>query len=197
MRGRRVVLISALLLAVGLVTAWFLRGRGITARREPFPLEASLAKAAWKFLVPRDIRNRPNPVPGDPETLKRAMAHFADHCAVCHGNDGRGDTLIGRNVHPRAPDLRLPSTQNLTDGELFYAIEVGIPWTAMPAFGNGTDDGERDSWELVRFVRHLPSLTREEVTYMEQFNPKTPATSARDREIEDFLSGAKPSGKGK
>lgn len=33
-----------------------------------------------------------------PEVLTMARAHFADHCALCHGNDGRGKTEIGRNL---------------------------------------------------------------------------------------------------
>jgi hypothetical protein len=40
---------------------------------------------------------------------------------------------IGRRVYPPVPDMREAPTQGLTDGELFYAIEQGIPWTAMPA----------------------------------------------------------------
>ena len=70
--------------------------------------------------------------------------------------------------------MRATNTQSLTDGELFSIIEHGIRLTGMPA-GNGTPEGERDSWGLVHFVRRLPKLTPAEIERMESLNPKTPA----------------------
>ena len=167
----------------------FARGAGISSRREPVAGEERLARAAWRFLVPADQRSAKNPVPDSAEVLHAGLEHFADHCATCHSNNGSGDTVIGRNVYPPVPDLRLPRTQSLTDGELFYAIEKGVPWTAMPAWGDGTEEGVRGSWELVRFIRHLPALTPGELTQMERLNPKSAADLAQDKAIEEFLQG--------
>ena len=165
------------------------RGAGISARRDGWPVEERVATAAWRFLIPREIRNAANPVPNTADVLQRALAHWADHCAICHGVDGSGNSTIGQRTYPRAPDMRLPATHDLTDGELFYAIEQGIPWTAMPGWSTGTPDGERDSWELVRFIRHLPALTPAELTEIEKFLPRSPAELKRDQEIDDFLRG--------
>ncbi len=173
-----------------LVTALVLQGAGISARRTPWLFEAAAARAAWRFFVPSAVRRAVNLSPDTREVLDSALEHYADHCAVCHANDGSGDVPIGRNVFPPAPDLRVDRTQRLTDGELYYAIEQGIPWTAMPAWGNGTPEGQRQSWELVRFIRHLPRLTDEEEERMEHFNPRSPASEARDRRIEEFLQGS-------
>jgi mono/diheme cytochrome c family protein len=181
---------AAILLLGVIVIVVFVRGSGITATREPWPLEERMAKAAWRLLIPRDIRDATNPVPDTPEVLTAGLEHFADHCAVCHGNNGSGDTTIGRRIFPRSPDMRAARTQNLTDGELFYAIERGIPWTAMPAWESGTPEGAEESWKLVRFIRHLPALTPDELTAMEKLNPKSAAEQARDREIEEFLKGS-------
>ena len=79
----------------------------------------------------------------------------------------------------------------MTDGELFYIIERGVPFTGMPAWGNGTSDGERDSWALVRFIRHLPDLTPAEISEMEKLNPKSTADLEREHGIEDFLKSGK------
>jgi hypothetical protein len=68
--------------------------------------------------------------------LREARAHFADHCAICHANNGNGQTPIGRNVYPKAPDLRASDTQTMSDGELFYVIRNGIRFTAG-GLGNG------------------------------------------------------------
>ena len=173
-----------------LVTAVvFLRGHGISARRGPLPGEERIAKAAWRYLVPGDARKASNPVANTPKAIEEGLEHFADHCATCHANNGSGNTAIGRNVYPPVPDLRGPRTQSLSDGELFYAIERGIPWTAMPAWGNGTPEGVLGSWELVVFIRHLPTLTPDEVTTMERLNPKSAADIAQDKAIEEFLQG--------
>jgi mono/diheme cytochrome c family protein len=175
---------------VGVIALFaFVRGTGISAIRQPFPGEDRIAKAAWRFLIPGDIRAAINPVANTTEVLQDGLEHFADHCAVCHANNGSGDTMVGRRVFPPSPDLRGPRTQGLTDGELFYAIENGIPWTAMPAWRNGTPEGVESSWALVRFIRHLPALTPEELSQMERFNPKSPADLERDRAIDEFLRG--------
>ena len=187
---RRLVWLSVVVLSLAALAAVvFLRGAGISTSGDPWPGEERVARAAWRFLVPREIRDAANPVPDSSEVRQRALEHWADHCALCHANDGSGASTIGRRTYPRVPDMRLPRTQTLTDGELFYAIEQGIPWTAMPAWSTGTPEGVRDSWALVRFIRHLPSLTPAELTEMEQFNPKSPLQLKRDREIDDFLRG--------
>lgn len=103
---------------------------------------------------------------------------------------------IGRRVYPRAPDMRAELTQRISDGELFYAIEQGIPWTAMPGWSTGTPEGEQESWTLVRFIRHLPSLTADELKDMERLNPKPPPNEQREQEIEDFLKGPPKRGRG-
>ena len=188
---RRLILWTVGLALAGLIAVVvFVRGAGVTATRDPWPLEERVAKAGWRFLIPREIRDAANPAPATAEVIGVGLEHFADHCALCHGNDGSGDTTIGRRTFPRAPDMRAERTQSLTDGELFYAIERGIPWTAMPAWETGTPEGAAESWKLVRFIRHLPALTPDELTAMEKLNPKSAAELVRDRDIDEFLKGS-------
>jgi hypothetical protein len=54
---------------------------------------------------------------------------------VCHGPDGSGQTSIGHNLYPKVPDLRLPQTQNLTDGEIRYIIRNGVRLTGNARVG--------------------------------------------------------------
>ena len=196
---RRILIWCIVVVVVVAIALTFVRGVGITARRSPLPVEARVARTFWRFLVPPTIRSATNPVPATAEVLRAAREHWADHCATCHANDGSGETTIGRRVYPPAPDMRGLRSQQLTEGELFYAIEQGIPWTAMPGWSNGTPEGERESWALVRFIRHLPALTPDEVKDMERFNPKSPADLQREHEIEDFLNGPpkKDTGRGR
>ena len=97
---------------------------------------------------------------------------------------------MGRGLYPKPPDMTQADTQNKTDGELYYIIENGIRFTGMPAFGE-EEGNERDeeSWALVHFIRHLPSMTDDEAVEMKKMNPKTPAESETEEEMRKFLAG--------
>jgi mono/diheme cytochrome c family protein len=192
-RPVRVGLFIAALLVLTVAALYaFVRGHGFDARAEPGRLEKAVALRLRSLAIPDDARRRPNAVPASDEVGREGLAHFADHCAICHGNDGAGDTDIGRGLYPRPPDLRQPATQRLTDGELFYIIERGVPLTGMPAFGTGTAEGETASWHLVHFIRRLPRLTAEELEEMKSLNPRSPAEIRQELEEERFLEGGRP-----
>src|SRR6185436_10708853 len=151
----------------GGLLAYSVARRGLSTRTEPSRLEERLAQAMRRLATPRSVRSTANPVESTAAVLRDAREHFADHCAVCHGNNGSGETAIGRSLYPRAPDMRGGATQALTDGELFSIIENGIRLTGMPAWGTGTPEGERASWALVHVIRRLPTLTEDELSRME------------------------------
>ena len=167
----------------------YLKSTGLSTRGDPGRIEAMIARTARTMAIPASARAQQNPIPASSDVIAEGMAHYADHCATCHANDGSGDTEIGRGLYPKVPDMRATNTQSLTDGELFSIIEHGIRLTGMPAWGNGTPEGERDSWGLVHFVRRLPKLTPEEIERMESLNPKTPAQFKEDEETRRFLQG--------
>ena len=156
---------------------------------KPTPAEAFLARTMRRAATSSADRNRTNPVEPTAAVLDEALEHFADHCAVCHANDGGGDTAMGRGLYPKVPDLRAAETRSLTDGELFSIIENGVRLTGMPAWGDGTEEGQRASWALVHFVRHLPSITPDEIDRMGQLNPKTPAELREQDDERRFLEG--------
>src|SRR5215471_14932541 len=162
---------------------------GFSASGQPTMLETWVARWARSAALPADARTRANPVTDTPEVLAEARAHWADHCASCHSNDGSGDTFMGRHTYPPAPDMRLDASQRMTDGELFYIIQNGVRLTAMPAWSSGSEQDALDSWKLVRFIRHLPNLTSEEKAQMEKLNPKSPAELKEQEEEERFLRG--------
>jgi mono/diheme cytochrome c family protein len=87
--------------------------RGFSARDNPSAMETYVAKTARRLSVPASERNAKNPFAPTPEVLTEARAHFADHCATCHSNDGSGKTQIGQNLYPKTPDMRLPDTPPL------------------------------------------------------------------------------------
>lgn len=183
--------VAGALLGLVLVAAaalGYARVSGLESRSAPGPIEAGISRMTRRVAVPAGVRHQPNPVASTPEALAEGMSHFADHCASCHANDGSGNTELGRGFYPKTPDMRLASTQDMTDGELFWVIENGIRFTGMPAWSTGTKAGEESSWRLVRFIRHLPALTPAELEAMKQLNPRSPAEIRREIEEDQFLS---------
>ena len=185
------LVLAVVLGAVGAGMALLLRG-GSSAKVEPTHAEAVIARKLRSLGIPGGYRRLSNPLSISKEVIEAGRAHFADHCAVCHANDGSGQTQMGRNLYPRAPDLRLAPTQQLGDGELFYIIENGVRLTGMPGWGDGTEEGRRASWHLVHFIRHLSRLTPEEKLDMEQINPKSPEEWREMQEDQEFLKGKEP-----
>jgi mono/diheme cytochrome c family protein len=165
------------------------QGRGTSARPDPPWIEARAALLLRGWLTPPTYKGLRNPVTASPENFAAARQHFADHCASCHANDGSGNTEMGRSFYPKAPDMRLPRTQQLSDGEIYYFIENGIRMTGMPAWSTGTPEGEKASWELVHFIRRLSTLTPEDLAIMERFNPTSREQIEEEQKVEDFLNG--------
>jgi len=176
------------LVAVGAVALWIVRANGFSARTRPTVVERVVMQAVHGLSVPRAARTAANPVAFSPEVWAESRAHFADHCASCHANDGSGNTELGHGLFPRAPDMRLAQTQDKTDGELYWIIENGIRLTGMPAWGTGGGN-DVDTWKLVHFVRHLKELTPEQLKEMAALNPKSPAELEEEKADERFLAG--------
>src|SRR5207248_6682337 len=178
-RSTLVILIGLVLvgMALAIAIAVSVLHDGLSAKATPTRLEAFVARNARHLAIPGNARLMENPVLDSPEVQREARLHFADHCAICHGNDGSGDTMMGHGLYPKPPDLRASETQNLSDGDIFWIIQNGVRLTGMPAFGgagsehshsehshsNSQSDSHADSesdsdssWKLVRFIRHLP-----------------------------------------
>ena len=191
-RGKVGLLVFLLTLAI-IAAIWAsMLHDGLSARATPSRLETFLARNSRGLSLPGSAREQKNPMADSAEVQRDARLHFADHCAVCHGNDGSGDTMMGRGMYPKPPDLRAEHTQKLSDGELFWIIENGVRFTGMPAFGGGQHAKPEDSWKLVCFIRHLPKLTAEERMEMEKYNPKGPEDRAEEQQEDDFLRGGTP-----
>jgi mono/diheme cytochrome c family protein len=182
-------LLLLMILAAAGFSWWYVHEHGFSARAEPLAVEKFVAQRLRRLSVPARERDAKNPLPPTEENLADGRAHFADHCASCHGNDGRGETEIGQGLYPKSPNMREHDTQKLSDGELFYIIKNGVRFTGMPAWGeaDGHADDE-DNWKLVHFIRHLPKQTPQEIQEMEKLNPKGHHDEGKGDE-EKFLQG--------
>jgi mono/diheme cytochrome c family protein len=154
-RTRLPLILVLVVLGAGVLVYVAAAGRPFAADRAPGPVETAIARQLVRLSIPRSERNAANPFAGDPAAWRGAADHFAEHCAVCHGADGRGSP-IGSHMYPPVPDLASPAIQQFSDGALFSIIQNGVRWTGMPAFRSTDDPAEM--WRLVSFVRHVPAV---------------------------------------
>src|SRR3984885_3571341 len=124
-----------------------------SARSDPPAAETILATWLLHQSVPFEAKMSVNPAP-DPSDVAEGKDLYRQKCETCHGIDGGGRTPIGSNEFPRVPTLRSAAIAATSDGELFYHIRNGIRNTGMPAWNLP----DRQIWQLVGYVRHLPDV---------------------------------------
>src|SRR3984893_5283409 len=125
-----------------------------TARKEPPAIETGVATWLLRHSVPESAKNAVNPLGKDPADITAGRELFRGKCESCHAYDGGGKTEMGAGMYPRPPVLRSLVT-SLSDGEIFYHIRNGIRNTAMPAWNMP----DRETWQVVAYIRHLPIVT--------------------------------------
>jgi len=167
MTGKKAAVSILLILIAGLgALAVWLHAHGFSAREEPAWYEKMLARHVRRIVTPAGAKALRNPHPLTEESLPAAREHWVAHRSSCHALDGSGNTTIGRNLYPKAPDMRDMETQKMSDGELYYIISNGVRFTGMPAWGG--EDSPQSIWELVAFIRRLPQLSAQEKELMER-----------------------------
>lgn len=93
-----------------------------------------------------------NPVPRTVASIARGRALFRADCAVCHGEQGRGDGPAAAGMARRPDDLgRIAPPPVFPDGVVAYRIRNGVG--LMPAFKEALGEGE--IWDLLNYIRSL------------------------------------------
>ena len=85
------LVLTAIVVAVGGLAVYSVVSRGLSAHDDPSGVEEMLARAMRRWATPQAMRTRSNPVQPAAEVLEKALEHYADHCAMCHANDGSGE----------------------------------------------------------------------------------------------------------
>ena len=159
---RDAVITIGVLVLIAVVAAVLVARRGLAADQEPGRLERTIASQLVRLSIPAEAEQQVNPLGSQPDTWREAVKHYQDHCAACHGRDGKGDTEIGRNMYPRVPDLTSEDVQARSDGAIFHIIQNGVRWTGMPAWRE--EHSPDDTWKLVAFLRKAPTLTEADLS---------------------------------
>lgn len=103
-----------------------------------------------------------NPVPVDSVSLQRGAVLYSMHCALCHGEAGRGDGPIAefwREDDNRPADLTEARFVTQPDGALYLTITQGFG--AMPALAENLTPRQR--WDVINYVRSLQDRSAEQI----------------------------------
>ena len=134
------------LIAIGAAKGW----RKTTAAGAA-GLAIGLAASAWVLAVPAFPTSYfHSPIRYGAEPIARGKALFGEHCALCHGPDGRGDGPAAASLAVKPPDLAEHFFHH-REGDILWKLKHGAPDTPMPAFGGRLS--EEQLWQLITLLR--------------------------------------------
>ncbi|MBM4139186.1 MAG: c-type cytochrome [Nitrospira sp.] len=91
--------------------------------------------------------------PRQPPDLQQGQRLFAQHCAGCHGAQGRGDGPLAKEINPAPRDFHDEVRMRQRSlYSLYSTITLGVRGTPMRAFG---ELSETDRWTLAFFAGGL------------------------------------------
>ena len=116
--------------------------------------------------APAEFLARANPLSATPEVVAAGERMYVGKgksvpCSFCHGVKGDGKGYLAGQYDPRPRNFACKETMaEISDGQLFWIIQIGSPGAAMPpstgssmpASRNLTDE---EVWQLVRYVRNF------------------------------------------
>lgn len=130
--------------------------------------DRSIAVRAKDIAVPATL--------ADPKNVAVGAGLYAEMCSGCHLAPGMEKTEISQGLYPQAPELSLGVIHSAA--EEFWMIKHGVKMTAMPAWGRTHSDDL--IWDMVAFVRKLPSLSAEQYQALVKSAPADHDTMMRD-----------------
>ena len=108
-------------------------------------MKALLAK------IPAKAQKAKNPVKDTPEGQARAKELYGKHCAVCHGEGGKGDGPASAGLPVKPADFTDAEHQKFyTEGTMYWIVTNGWKESGMPGFAKTIPRDGR--WRLVRHV---------------------------------------------
>ena len=123
--------------------------------REQAPKEKAM-EGKPEAAVPKESPPQAEPSQIPKGDAVRGSAKYAQICATCHGETGRGDGPGGITLKPKPRNLRDASYMSaLSDEHLFKVIDKGGPSVGksvfMPPWGGSLSD--QDIRDIIAFIR--------------------------------------------
>jgi cytochrome c oxidase cbb3-type subunit II len=102
--------------------------------------------------------DKTNPLPTTIETIDAGKRIWTRECAVCHGDAAHGEGIYREGIEPVPPDFSAHADYaDFTDGDYFWRISEGVPWSAMPTWKVVLNETQR--WQLVTYIRTMFTQT--------------------------------------
>lgn len=96
-----------------------------------------------------------NPVKPTPESQAKAKSLYAIDCAMCHGDNGNGQTDLAKSMSLNIVDFTDAKAMSAkTDGDLFDIIRNGKDKMPPEAVGRANDTVV---WNLIIYIRKMAS----------------------------------------
>ena len=160
------------------VVVAFVIGTGVYVYLGSYDVAADVPHTAFVYWVLNTARDRsveahargisPPSNLGDEATINAGAGLYAEMCSGCHLAPGMEKTEISQGLYPRAPELYKGT--DLSPAEEFWIIKHGIKMTGMAAWGPTHNDTL--IWDMVGFLRKLPSLTADQYQTMVKNAPE-------------------------
>ena len=100
-----------------------------------------------------DITTVKEPWVSSPELVTYGKKFFMTNCAMCHGNEGKGDGAAGAALNPKPRNF---VEGKWTQGEGIIAhykvLQHGIPGSSMAAFGHFKP---ADRWAVLQYIESI------------------------------------------
>lgn len=106
-------------------------------------------KGYTEWIAPAEANKLVNPLKGNAAATAEGKKTFLKLCAMCHGNTGKGDGVVGLSLNPHPANYTLPKIQAESDGSLFWKMTNGRP--PMASYKTLLTDIQR--WQLVNVIR--------------------------------------------
>ncbi len=111
----------------------------------------NLVQAQSDWVAPSDADQLKNPFAQSEDAIKKGKKLYAQNCAICHGDKGKGDGMAGAALKPKPANFTDEKIQAQSDGAIFWKMSEGR--SPMAAYKDMLSEEER--WQLVTYIRTL------------------------------------------
>jgi len=143
-----------------------------------FPTYWTIRAAMERSVAVRARRVEVPPLE-DVQRVRRGVGLYREHCLRCHGAPGVAPEPFALGMTP-VPENLAYVAKTWSAAEVYWTVRNGLKMTAMPAWQYRL--GDDAMWDVVAFVKQLPSLSPEEYEAMRDLGPpeRVPEPGAGD-----------------
>ena len=151
------LVLGVALVCVGAYLYFSLGFAPVATAAPPMPFEEKMANMALHARIAKEAPSGV-PAPADETNLIAGAQIYREHCAVCHGVNGRPETAAAKGMFPKPPQFF--QGHGVTDdpvGQTYWIAKNGIRLTGMPGFGPSLS--EQQLWQVSLLLAHADKLT--------------------------------------